>query len=318
MESLTDLLTGEIARSGPLAFSRFMEAALYHPELGYYRAARDPFGKEGDFFTASQLQPVFGRLLGQCFTRWRESAAQPEEFCVFEAGAGRGDLAEPLAALGYVGVDADGKAWPEAVRGVIFSNELFDALPVDVAERDGETWRELRVDCREGTFVWVRGEALAGEGREYVEKWALPETERMEIPLAAVRMMDRMMTTLREGHVVVIDYGYRRPELMRFPQGTLQAYRRHRAFDDVLRTPGAQDITAHVNFDLLKERAQRARGVVTNWETLQAFLLRVGEADQFEEALRAESEKESMAHRLQLKTLLFGMGETFRVLTVRK
>ena len=69
---LTELLRDEIRRDGPVPFSRFMEAALYHPEHGYYRRSRDPFGKSGDFFTAEQLQPVFGILIAARIRALRE------------------------------------------------------------------------------------------------------------------------------------------------------------------------------------------------------------------------------------------------------
>jgi SAM-dependent MidA family methyltransferase len=60
---LTETLRDEIRRDGPISFRRFMDAALYDPEHGYYRGARDPFGKQGDFYTAEQIQPVFGILM---------------------------------------------------------------------------------------------------------------------------------------------------------------------------------------------------------------------------------------------------------------
>ena len=53
-------------------------------------------------------------------------------------------------------------------------------------------------------------------------------------------------------------------------------------------------------------------------ETLAAFLLRAGESDRFDSVLAADGEREAMRRRLQLKTLLFGMGETFRVMLLRK
>ena len=65
MNSLQELLISEISSQGSIGFERFMEVALYHPRHGYYCNAGDPFGFEGDFYTNSQMQPVFGRLLAQ-------------------------------------------------------------------------------------------------------------------------------------------------------------------------------------------------------------------------------------------------------------
>ena len=52
-----------------------------------------------------------------------------------------------------------------------------------------------------------------------------------------------------------------------------------------------------------------------SFETLAQTLLAAGEPDQFAAALGAAGE---LRRRMQLKTLLFGMGETFRVLLQRK
>src|SRR5574340_1689479 len=91
------LLAAEVERAGPIRFSRFMEAALYHPEHGYYRRTRDPFGRHGDFYTAEQLQPVFGMLVASRIRGlWREMGS-PADFEVVEPGAGRREMAEIFA-----------------------------------------------------------------------------------------------------------------------------------------------------------------------------------------------------------------------------
>src|SRR5712692_3536822 len=88
----------EIAAHGPMPFSRFMELALYHPSLGYYSRARDPFGARGDYYTSSQLQPVFGRLLAQKIAAWKSELGEPKNFAVVELGPGRGETAREVRA----------------------------------------------------------------------------------------------------------------------------------------------------------------------------------------------------------------------------
>src|SRR5207302_1268688 len=124
-----ELLQAEIRREGPIPFRRFMEVALYHPEHGYYRRARDPFGKEGDFFTAEQLQPVFGILIAARIRQLYREMGEPSDFVVVELGAGRGEVEQALACP-YVPVEIDRGDLPSRFRGVVFSNEFFDALPV--------------------------------------------------------------------------------------------------------------------------------------------------------------------------------------------
>ena len=95
-------------------------------------------------------------------------------------------------------------------------------------------------------------------------------------------------------------------------------YSRHRADPDVLLEPGCRDITAHVNFSALENTGRLAGLEVTPVTTQQAYLLGLGETDSFARALAADSERQATELRMQLKTLLFGLGETFRVLVLRK
>ena len=117
---------------------------------------------------------------------------------------------------------------------------------------------------------------------------------------------------------MTIDYGFTRAESVRFAAGTLMGYRRHTAREDVLSDPGVRDITAHVNFTALEERGAACGLVKERFETLAQTLLAAGERDQFASALCAAGTGEELRRRMQLKTLLFGMGETFRVLLQRK
>ena len=314
------LLAEEIRRGGPIPFRRFMEVALYHPEHGYYRrrhqAGGDPFGTRGDYFTAEQIQPVFGILMAATVRRIFREMGEPRDFAVVELGAGRREMADAFAEWNYIPVDVDDGALPEKFRGVVFCNEFFDALPVEVAVfRDG-VFREQRVALADGEFVWSAGAAVSARVEEYLRRsFPPPEEGRWyEANLAAEEWMARIAAALEAGYAITIDYGYTRAEWARFPAGTLMGYRRHTARENVLEDPGERDITAHVNFTALEE-CGAARGLRRErFETLAQTLLRAGEADQFAEALGSGGPAEELRRRMQLKTLLFGMGESFRVL----
>jgi len=314
--SAASVLREEIARSGPLRFSRFMEIALYHPEAGYYRRGRDPFGQRGDYYTAEQLQPVFGILVASLLRRLRREMGEPEDFTVVELGAGRMEMAEALSEFRYFPVELGSPDWPERFRGVVFSNEFFDALPVDVAVRRGAEFVEMLVDWRDGRFRWTEGAPLGGEHAAYAGRHLMQAAEGawVEIGLEALRWMERIAGRLESGYVFAIDYGYTSRELLRFPQGTLMSYRRHTALEDVLSDPGEQDITAHAAFTALREHGEELGLQTVRFETLAAALASAGEADGFAAALSAPTEAERLRRRLQLKTLLFGLGETFRAL----
>jgi SAM-dependent MidA family methyltransferase len=311
-----ELLAEEIRLRGPIPFRRFMEVALYDPRHGYYRRERDPFGAHGDFYTAEQVQPVFGILVAARIRQLRRALGEPRDFTVVELGAGRREMAEAFGEWRYVPVDIDGGELPARFRGVVFSNEFFDAQPVEVAVYTGGRFREQRVGFEDGRFVWRTGEAVSGEVDDYLRRWFPPPEEGRwyEASLGAAAWMDRIARSLDGGFVLTIDYGYTRAEAMRFPLGTLMGYHRHTAREDVLEAPGERDISAHVNFTMLRE-CGAARGLATeSFETLAAMLLAAGEPDQFAAAL-GDGE---LRRRMQLKTLLFGMGETFRVLLQRK
>jgi len=296
--SVAQLLRAEIAARGPLPFSRFMEVALYDPTAGYYR--RDHFGREGDFYTAEQLQPTFGLLL-------RRFCEQHGITTIVQPGAGRAALRDSFTGLEYVPIDVAYGTWPESFEGLILAHEFFDALPVDVAQREGEEWREMLVACEGEGFGWRLGEGLAIEGID-------ERIERMERAVGLERELVRMTDRLRSGYLLVLDYGYTQREQIRFPQGSLMGYRQHRATEDVLANPGEQDITAHVPFSTLEEVAHRLGWRTIRHESMGSFLLRIGEADQFA-FLNLEADT---GRRLQLKTLLFDIGENFRALLLGK
>ncbi len=303
---LAALICEEIRSKGPIGFDRFMQLALYHPAYGYYtRKDRDPFGTRGDFYTASQLQPVFGRVIARALRTLRAEMGEPEDFTVVELGAGRGEMAEPLGEFRYVPVELRGSAsaMPEKITGVVFSNEFFDALPVRSIERREEKWYERLVDFSGGRFVFIQGGPI-------VDSFDTTQTIA-EVHDAAFSWMKKIARHLYRGFVLTIDYGYTNAETLRFPEGSLMGYHRHIASEDVLMDPGDRDITSHVPFDALREAGEVAGLETIRFETMSQFLLRVGESDQFAEMVQGGGE-------LALKTLIYGMGESFRVLLQRK
>ena len=146
--TLAEILRDRIRSEGPLSFRDYMEAVLYHPEFGYYTSSKPRIGTEGDFYTSSDLDPVFGKLLARQFEKW---SADFDDFTIVELGAGKGLLARDV--LGHrrfrylilerspamrtyqqsLLKDFDVE-WidelPGNLAGCVFSNEFFDALPV--------------------------------------------------------------------------------------------------------------------------------------------------------------------------------------------
>jgi SAM-dependent MidA family methyltransferase len=301
---LSAVIAEEIRRDGPILFSRFMELALYHPLYGYYRTPRDPFGKSGDFYTAEQIQPVFGRLMAACIRKLARCLADPRPVVV-EMGAGRQEMAEAFSEFTWIPVDIDRGSLPDRFSGVIFSNEFFDAIPVDLIVASKGASYERRVGLMGSGFAW-------DDTRPSVER--VPDGLAVkELQQYRLEWLTRLAGRLDRGLILTVDYGYTHRELVRFPEGTLMSYHRHVASAGVLADPGQRDITAHVDFTALIAHADTLGLRSDPLRSLASTLLGAGEDDKFASAL-AGDEQDQLRYRQQLKSLLFGMGETFRVL----
>lgn len=254
-----------------------MERALAEPGLGYYATSTERPTRDGDFLTAPELHPFFGRCLGRHLADSWTDLGRPSRFTVREWGAGHGALAEavqaglaadgsPLAGrLEWQPVDLAGRhpvAPTGPVVGVVLANELLDALPVHrLARLDGRLV-ELFVAWRDGWFVEEPGPpstpALGARLRD--EGVELAEGQRAEVSLAAIDWLARAAGELERGWLLVIDYGHPAAELYgrRRLAGSLVTYRDHRAGDDPFVAIGRQDITAHVDLTAIGAAAEAA------------------------------------------------------------
>jgi SAM-dependent MidA family methyltransferase len=202
---------------------------------------------------------------------------------------------------------------------IIFANEFFDALPVEVLSTRGK----LQVAFEDDRLIesWARPSA---EELEYLDRYSVhPESgERIEIPLQASQYMAGLGASIRTGLIVAIDYGYtRQQQLAGRHRGTIMAYRQHSARPNPYQAPGEQDLTAHVNFTALAAAAEAGGLQVQPLLTQSQFLMGIGENDQFVDAFEGcRSPQERAKVALQLKHLVTpaGMGENFQVMVASK
>ncbi|HZQ91162.1 MAG TPA: SAM-dependent methyltransferase [Terriglobales bacterium] len=353
---LRRLIAEEIARRGPVPFSRYMELCLYHPELGYYSRAEEKFGKGGDFYTSSDVCAVFGRLLARQFDQMWRALGEPPSLDVIELGPGRGLFAQDVlanaerkyprfyAAARYrlvesspslrarlqttfgphiaqerASVHAGMSELAPAGNAIVFANEFFDALPVEVLDYRGE----VRVGMRDQHFIEQFAPPSA-EVLEFVDRYGVhPENgERVEAAPAYREWLRQIAGAFHRGFVLAVDYGYTRGELLAGRhRGTIAAFRRHTLSRDPYEAPGEQDITAHVNFTALGQLARAAGIGPVAMVTQSQLLMGIGEADQFAEIFEDSTRPQEHAKRaLQLKHLVTpaGMGESFHALLLAK
>src|SRR3977135_2991165 len=94
VNELRQKIEKEIRERGPIPFSRYMELCLYDPELGYYSRNAEQFGKAGDFYTSSDVNAVFGRLVARQFEEIWRALGSPAQIEILELGPGRGLFAQ--------------------------------------------------------------------------------------------------------------------------------------------------------------------------------------------------------------------------------
>jgi len=310
---LLELIVAELRRDGPMSFARYMELALYHPQFGYYRRG-DRFGVKGDFYTAEQLQPVFGELIASFVDKLTHEEGTPS-IPTIELGAGRGEMGLSLGPRGYQAFDWKAGLLPTEWRGLVFANEFFDAMPVHLAVKQ-EQWQELFVVEASGRLAFEAGPPSNVQILAYAERFggSLSQGDRLEVCLAAAEWTERIARMLRAGWLLVIDYGYDVRELPRLREGTLLSYRRHRAKPVTLCDAGYEDITAHVNFSWLVEAAEANGFACVTDMSLARWAMTVWDEEVFPEKWTQADQR----WRLQWKQLVFGLGETFRVVVFRK
>jgi SAM-dependent MidA family methyltransferase len=306
---LLDLIRSAIRSDGPMTFARFMELALYQPDLGFYAGGVRGPGRDADFLTAPESHPLFGWAVARQLHEVWDRLGRPERFTVREHGAGSGALAaaivdglrrsgsplgdalryrtversrprerqvaERLAAMGAGSVlEADDGA---PIIGAVLANEVLDALPVHRVEgRADGAFDELFVGL-DGSGVLVN---VAGPPRDpglgnrlEAEGIRLAPGQRAEVCLAIDGWMATAASGLERGLLLVVDYGHPAAALYDPTRGSLlRAYVRHRVHDDPYVNVGRQDLTAHVDLTAVASAAAAAGLDHLGTTTQAAFL----------------------------------------------
>ena len=352
-ERLQAHIAAEIAAAGGmLPFDRYMELALYAPGLGYYAAGARKLGPDGDFVTAPEVSPLFGRCVAAQCAQILDALGGGD---LLEFGAGTGALAAELITT----LDAMGTGWgeylvlepspdlrqrqretlarrvprlldrvrwldrlPDAFGGVMLGNEVLDAFPVHRFRIGSDGLEEGFVTTgRRGlAAAWapVRSAGLAPAVRAIEAACGeLPEGYGSEINLRLAPWLAAAGAALERGALLLVDYGYAAAEYYHPDrrEGTLLCHYRHRVHGDPLRWPGLQDVTASVDFTAVARAGEAAGLALAGYTTQAAFLLGTG----LDRWLAASDVDDVVAHQrlvqgVRILTLPGEMGERFKAI----
>jgi SAM-dependent MidA family methyltransferase len=355
---LAALLAARIRRFGPITFAEYMRECLYHPFHGYY--SQPEARRFSDYYTSVDVHPIFGRLLARQFAEMWEQLDRPGEFLLVEAAAGTGRLAGYILefaqaqlpdffdALNYFAVERSparcdqlarhlahfirkGKCRPSMEiparipAGCVFSNELLDALPVHRVLQQRGALKEIFVTSDGKVFSEIPHPLSTCAISDYfaAQRITLEEGQLAEAGLEACDWITEIARRLDRGFVLTIDYGHEAADLFdsHHQSGTVLSYSKHQASNNLYAEPGAQDLTAHVNFTALRQWGARHGLETLGLLTQTSFLLSLGKGNDFADLYDdGMDEPARLRARLQLKTLIYpeGLGERFQVLLQQK
>jgi SAM-dependent MidA family methyltransferase len=300
-----------IAAEGPITVEAFMHACN-----AYYYATRDPLGARGDFTTAPEISQMFGEMVGAALADVWKRAGAPADAIYAELGPGRGTLASDalrmMRSAGFAGEvhlvetspvlrskqkDALPDAhWHDSVDDLparpllLVANEFFDALPI-----------------RQHVGAIERRVTVAGGGLAFDRDGEIVETSpASELAVTAVATC----LAARGGAAIIVDYGHERSA----PGETLQAVRGH-GFAPVLASPGEQDLTAHVDFEMIGNAARAAGAAVTRVMPQGEWLIRLGIEARAQALMRGNPERaDEVQAAFERLTGRLEMGQLFKVI----
>ncbi len=334
--------------SGWIPFSKYMDLAMFAPGLGYYSAGAAKIGAAGDFTTAPEMSALFGATLARQVAQVLNATGG--DVLEFGAGSGKlaGDLLRTLGALGcerhqYLILEPSPDlrerqaallkrelpafysrvTWiddlPQNFTGVMIANEVLDAMPIDLISWQADGMYERGVAVLGDSFVWH--DRILGPGSLFDHAHFIDVAPGYvsEIHRAGAAFVRRLNDSLKYGVALLIDYGFLDHEYYHPDRntGTLMCHYRHRAHTDPFFLPGAQDVTAHVNFSALIDAAKSAGFEVEGYTTQAKFLIACGITDALSKIDPSNAVQYlPLANQVQRLLSPAEMGELFKVLAV--
>ncbi|WP_243386339.1 SAM-dependent methyltransferase [Bacillus kexueae] len=345
---MKDRIVKELERhGGKLTYAQYMKMVLYDEEIGYYQQEREKIGKKGDFITTSH----YSTLYGWCVYKWFQHLVKEEVIppVFVELGPGDGAFLRSF----YDAWEDDEERFPftcyvveksnnhqklireklpynnltivedfmplPPLKGLVFSNELWDALPVHVLEKHGEKIYEVFIRLNESSSLEeIRIPITNSNLIDLINRncISIKEGHRLEVSLEMLDLLKELNEKIT-GLFVTVDYGYKEEEFNQpyLKDGTLRGYYRHKLIRNPLSYPFKMDLTSHVNFSLY-EKALAHLGWDLAYEHRQAkFLLDLGIINYLKSEDCSNPFSQVAKQNRMIRTLLMGghISESFSV-----
>lgn len=344
---------------GWISFAHYMDLVLYAPGLGYYSSGSVKFGGTGDFVTAPEISSLFGRTLARQALQIL-AQIKSADMLEFGAGSGKlaVDMLQELEKLDalpgkYFILELSAELrkrqqalfaqaiphllnrieWltqlPDQFSGIILANEVLDAMPVHLIVWQADAILERGVTWRNNQLAWQDRPIQNAELHDLAESLArilnpnntTPFYYVSEINLAAAGFMRSLAKLLKQGVILLIDYGFGEREYYhpQRDQGTLMCHYRHHAHSDPFFLPGLQDITSHVDFSAITQAAHEGGLQFIGFTTQAHFLINNGITDLLAQVAAEDSDVYlPLSNQLQKLVSPAEMGELFKVIAFGK
>jgi SAM-dependent MidA family methyltransferase len=173
---------------------------------------------------------------------------------------------------------------PASMQGILLCNELLDAFPVHLVEFRNGTWHQVHITADQGQLKDALLEITKGNPLlDMIQALPLPPIEgyRTEINARAKPWIQQVSTRIKDGLILVVDYGFDEATLYRPDRssGTLQTYQNHKSNPDYLELPGEKDLTAHVNFTEVARNGLACGCHLLGWSDQHHWLVDLMQAD---------------------------------------
>ncbi|WP_078552886.1 class I SAM-dependent methyltransferase [Bacillus alkalicellulosilyticus] len=338
-----------------LSVADYMNHALYDSEHGYYMKARPKVGKAGDFYTSSSVSSVFAELIADVVLSTMKKEQLPFHFC--EIGGGTGRFASDF--LNYI-KKTDGQAYQhfqyelvetspyhqtcqqellssengvtfhssiEAViekypsfEGIVFSNELFDAFPVHVVEKNKHTVHEIFISEQDGDLVQIKDVCNNSSLLHWLTKYGPPlvNGQRIEVPLFMNSWFRKLGDWFTRGVILTIDYGYTKAEWQEPERrdGSLRGYYQHQMITNPCQYPGEMDLTSHIHIDALIEIGKEHGFEPVYVDRQDKFLLHAGILNWLQDHYDPNPFSEQSKRNRAIRSLIMdgGISQSFYVI----